>query len=270
MVELLSDNPGADLRAVETSLSLGVAAAMPRQGHRRTAGRTPRRPSARAQDRPRRTPRRRGRRHEVAEAVVEEVQGAFECTVVHLVAVEGEMLALRAERGRIDTPPGWSQRADVGLIGRALRERAASARQRLTREPQYRSTRATREVRSELVVPIYDGHEVWGFINLEDVAMGAFDADDAGCSSRSPPRSAARSTPSGCTSSSTALTWEPPRRSRPRSRQRTPTRPHTRRQSPTTRWRSDGCSAGVARSCECSATPPRSTTSASSRSRRAS
>ena len=102
----------------------------------------------------------------------------FDCTVVHFVAVEGEMLALRAERGRIDTPPGWSQRADVGLIGRALRERGPVLASDVTREPQYRSTRATREVRSELVVPIYDGHEVWGFINLEDVAMGAFDPDD--------------------------------------------------------------------------------------------
>jgi HD-GYP domain-containing protein (c-di-GMP phosphodiesterase class II) len=79
----------------------------------------------------------------------------------------------------IDTPPGWTQRADAGLIGRCVRERAPVLAPDIAREPQYRSTPATRQVRSELVVPIFDGHDVWGVVNLEDVHVSAFSPEDA-------------------------------------------------------------------------------------------
>lgn len=179
VVELLSDDPQTNLRAKEAALALAVAAAIPRPGHRRTArpdsadGRALSLTTALADQLAGATAT-----HEVAEAVVREVQGAFDCTVVHLVSIEDELLELRAEKGVIETPPGWSQRADAGLIGRALRERAPVLAGDVTREPQYRSTQATRDIRSELVVPIYDGHEIWGAINLEDDKLGAFGTDD--------------------------------------------------------------------------------------------
>ena len=49
----------------------------------------------------------------------------------------------------------------------------------VSREPQYRATSATRDVQSELAVPILVGGRPWGALNLEDVVRDAFTADDA-------------------------------------------------------------------------------------------
>ncbi len=49
----------------------------------------------------------------------------------------------------------------------------------MNREPQYRSTDATRDMKSELAVPIIVDGKPWGVINLEDVTAEAFSPDDA-------------------------------------------------------------------------------------------
>ena len=179
LVELESDDPADDLAALEPVLALAVAAAIPGQPHRR--GGPPPSASSRALELSLALADRLAgatAAHEVCEAAVEEVQRAFGCTIVHLVSVEEELLVLRAERGTIRTPPSWSQAADAGLIGRCLREIAPVLATDVSREPQYRATPVTRDVRSELVVRITDGTETWGVINLEDVAVGAFGPDD--------------------------------------------------------------------------------------------
>ena len=49
----------------------------------------------------------------------------------------------------------------------------------VSREPQYRATDATHDMRSELAVPIVVAGKPWGVINLEDVSAEAFSPDDA-------------------------------------------------------------------------------------------
>ncbi|MCO5326891.1 MAG: diguanylate cyclase [Solirubrobacterales bacterium] len=180
LVELFSDDPASDLQSLAAPLALSVAAAIPRRPHRRSARSTS--ASERALGLTLAVADRLARATAapaVCEAAVQELQRAFECTVVHLVSIAGDQLVLQAECGVIDTPPGWTQAADVGLIGRCIRERGTVIALDVNREPQYRATRVTRDVRSELVVPIYDGYDVWGAINLEDVQVGAFGQADA-------------------------------------------------------------------------------------------
>lgn len=180
LLELFSDDADADLRALEPALALGVAAAMPPQPH------SPGGRSASAEERALGLTTALASRlaeatavHEVCEIAAEELQRAFECTIVHLLESDGAMLELRAGRGAIDVPPGWSQSTEAGLIGRCLREGAPVLATDVTREPQYRNIPARRDVRSELAVPIFEGERIWGALNLEDVAAGAFGPDDA-------------------------------------------------------------------------------------------
>ena len=116
--------------------------------------------------------------HEVCEAAVEEIQSAFGCPVVHVVAIEGERFKMRAERGPVRTRGGWSQRVDAGLIGRCLSDCFPVLSGDVAREPQYRSTEAIRGMRSELAVPILVDGSGWGAINLEHTSPSAFTEDD--------------------------------------------------------------------------------------------
>jgi diguanylate cyclase (GGDEF)-like protein len=74
---------------------------------------------------------------------------------------------------------GFTQPADRGLIGRSLREGRHVLAADVAREPDYYSTEVTREVRSELDVPIRVGGRDWGAITLQDVRPASFDDEDA-------------------------------------------------------------------------------------------
>ena len=74
---------------------------------------------------------------------------------------------------------GLEQRADRGLVGRCLRERGSVLVGDVTGEPDYYSTEATREVCSELDVPIEIDGLPWGAITVQDCSPGAFDEVDA-------------------------------------------------------------------------------------------
>ncbi len=181
LVELVSDDPMAPLEAIEPLLALSVRAAMSVVPHQRTAD-----PAASVNSRALELSLALADRlagataeHEVCEASVEELQRAFGCAVVHLVGIAGDRFELRAERGPSHTDPGWTQATGVGLIGQALRERAPVLAVDVTREPGYRWTEATKEVRSELAVPVLVSGEPWGVVNLEDLEVGAFNLDDA-------------------------------------------------------------------------------------------
>ena len=75
---------------------------------------------------------------------------------------------------------GWSQPRSAGLIGRCLRERRPVIVDDTRRGPRLQGDRRDRrDVRSELVVPLWVGDALWGAINLEETRPRAFDEDDA-------------------------------------------------------------------------------------------
>jgi hypothetical protein len=180
LVELVNDDPWCPLETIEPLLALAVRGAMSVVPHQRTAD-----PAASANSRALELSLALADRlagataeHEVCEASVEELQRAFGCAVVHLVGIDGDRFELRAERPN-QTNPGWTQGLGVGLIGRALRDRGPVLAVDVTREPGYRWTEATKDVRSELTVPVMVSGEPWGVVNLEDHEVGAFNLDDA-------------------------------------------------------------------------------------------
>jgi diguanylate cyclase (GGDEF)-like protein len=74
---------------------------------------------------------------------------------------------------------GFEQPANRGLVGRCLRERRAVLVGDVTAEPDYFSTPTTREMCSELDVPIEIDGRPWGAITVQDCSPCAFDEVDA-------------------------------------------------------------------------------------------
>jgi HD-GYP domain-containing protein (c-di-GMP phosphodiesterase class II) len=72
----------------------------------------------------------------------------------------------------------WSQAADAGIIGRCLRTRRSVLVNDVAADPEFRPGSQTSEVRSEMVVPLWVGDRLWGVIDVEEVAAGAFGDDD--------------------------------------------------------------------------------------------
>ena len=72
----------------------------------------------------------------------------------------------------------WSQPREDGLIGRCLRTKRPVLIDDVTAQPDYHPTAETVDVRSELVVPLWVGEELWGVINIEELEPGAFGEDD--------------------------------------------------------------------------------------------
>lgn len=105
---------------------------------------------------------------EIVEAAVEELRREFvrsDCAIVKLTDTdELEIAAARGEEGERLKAAGWRRPAGLGLIGRALRERAVVV---------------TDDACAELCAPLWAGDRPWGAINLEDQRADAFDDDDA-------------------------------------------------------------------------------------------
>jgi len=118
----------------------------------------------------------------IHEAVVEELHesfGYFLCAVVriredgtvHCAAGRGEAFE---QLERI----AWHQPADHGLIGRCLRTRRPVRVDDTHAQPDYESTSETRDVCSELIVPLWVDGELYGVLNVEEIKPAAFDQDD--------------------------------------------------------------------------------------------
>ena len=132
LLELFADRTDAPLAEVEPALRMAVRAAIPPRRHRRDED-APNTAHSRALELSLALADRLAEaqaEHEVCEAAVEEIQDAFGCPVVHVVAIEGERFKMRAERGPVRTRGGWSQRVDAGLIGRCLTRLRAGAQRR--------------------------------------------------------------------------------------------------------------------------------------------
>ncbi|WP_372790638.1 GAF domain-containing protein [Paraconexibacter sp.] len=119
----------------------------------------------------------------IADAAVEELNrafGYFLCAVIRIrdddylesVAVSGDEFLAKGMQS-------WSQPRTAGVIGRCLRERRTLLVNDVHEEPGYRSAPETQEVRSELCTPLWVADELWGALDVEEVAPAAFDEDDA-------------------------------------------------------------------------------------------
>jgi len=180
LIELFADRDEAPLEEVDAPLRLAVAGAIAPRGHH-ADGAPDRRRLDRAIDLALSVPARLAGvmdASHLSDGAADELRRSFGCSIAQVLALEDGKVVLRGERAPSPTPPGWSQGADAGLVGQALVTEEPVLSGDVTREPAYRVIDARRETRSELVVPIRTGAGIWGAINLEDPALGAFDADD--------------------------------------------------------------------------------------------
>ena len=117
----------------------------------------------------------------ILEATVEELHRAFGYFLCAIVRDRDGRVSAAAVRGDAFLRLGlahWSQPREQGLIGRCLRSKRPVLVEDVYDQPEYNPTDETTDVRSELVVPLWVGEDLWGVINLEELEPGAFDEDD--------------------------------------------------------------------------------------------
>ena len=119
---------------------------------------------------------------EIVDATVDELHRAFGYYAVAAIRLRADhrvdAAALRGDPFVRLLASSWSMPADQGLIGRCLRTRRPVVANDITAEPEYLATDETLDVRSELVVPLWAGDDLWGAINVEEPETDAFDDDD--------------------------------------------------------------------------------------------
>jgi HD-GYP domain-containing protein (c-di-GMP phosphodiesterase class II) len=116
----------------------------------------------------------------MAEVTVEEVHLAMRATATALVKLNDEgALVQFAGLGAFEHLGAHTQPAHLGLVGRCLRELRVVLVEDVTREPDYETTPTTRDVRSELDVPVVVDGEPWGVLTVQSTAPSAFDEGDA-------------------------------------------------------------------------------------------
>ena len=121
---------------------------------------------------------------EILDATVEELHRAFGYFLCALVRDRGDgHVTAEAVRGAAFQRLGlqrWGQPREHGLIGRCLRTKRPVLVNDVASAADYDDTPETTDVRSELVVPLWVGPDLWGVINIEELHVDAFDEDDAG------------------------------------------------------------------------------------------
>jgi response regulator RpfG family c-di-GMP phosphodiesterase len=120
---------------------------------------------------------------EIIGAAVDELNRAFGYFLCAIVRIrEDNYVEAVAWRGTAMPPgdsPALAMPRAAGVIGRCLRERQPVIVGDVRDEPDYVAKPATADVRSELVVPLWVGDELWGAIDIEEERPNAFDEDDA-------------------------------------------------------------------------------------------
>jgi diguanylate cyclase (GGDEF)-like protein len=120
---------------------------------------------------------------EIIGAAVDELNRAFGYFLCAIVRIrEDNYVEAMAWRGTALPPgdsPALAMPRAAGVIGRCLRERRPVIVADVRDEPDYVAKPQTADVRSELVVPLWVGDELWGAIDIEEERPNAFDEDDA-------------------------------------------------------------------------------------------
>jgi diguanylate cyclase (GGDEF)-like protein len=117
----------------------------------------------------------------ILEATVAELHRAFGYFLCAIVRDRDGRVSAAAVRGDAFLRLGlqdWSQSREEGLIGRCLRTKRPVLVEDVHAQLDYNATGETTDVRSELVVPLWIGEELWGVINVEELEPAAFDEDD--------------------------------------------------------------------------------------------
>ncbi len=120
---------------------------------------------------------------EIVEVAAEQLHRAFDLPVCAIDRLTDDgRLTLAAARGeaveRLAASGSWSQPATLGLLGRALRDRAPVVTGDVTSEPDYRLTPTTGATRSELCAPLWEGERLWGVLDLHSNRPDAFGPED--------------------------------------------------------------------------------------------
>jgi len=114
----------------------------------------------------------------MVEAVVDEVHLAMGQEATALIRLRDDgRLELAAGRGILGDPEvrGHTMAAQHGLVGRCLREQRVVLVADVTREPDYTAAPFTRDVRSELDVPVIVDGRPWGALSIQSTQPNAFD-----------------------------------------------------------------------------------------------
>jgi putative nucleotidyltransferase with HDIG domain len=120
---------------------------------------------------------------QIATETVEELHESFRyhLAVVHRLDPDG-MLRPTAGSGPLIREmtgfEGWEQPISEGVNGRVARTGEPALVHDTSRDPHFLGTDAPADSGSELAVAIRAGGEVWGVLNLEQIATHAFDTDD--------------------------------------------------------------------------------------------
>jgi diguanylate cyclase (GGDEF)-like protein len=117
---------------------------------------------------------------EAAVGAVHDAMGSQATAIFRLR--DDHVLELVAGAGPFARPEvqGYTQPLERGLVGRCVRQGGLVLAPDVTREPDYASTQATSDIRSELDVPLVVGGRRWGAISLQSTEREAFDEGDAG------------------------------------------------------------------------------------------
>ena len=120
---------------------------------------------------------------EILDGVVDELHRAFGYYICHVVRLNGEVVQSVAGRGEMYgqmSDAHWEQSVSKGVIGRCLRERHVIVVADTREDPDFIENEEIDPIPlSELCAPVWVGDELWGAINVEEVAADAFDEDDA-------------------------------------------------------------------------------------------
>jgi HD-GYP domain-containing protein (c-di-GMP phosphodiesterase class II) len=116
----------------------------------------------------------------MAEVTVEEVHLALAAQATGLIAMRDDgTLEQVAGVGACEQLRDHTMPAHHGLVGRCLRERRVVLVGDVTLEPDYAGTAATRDIRSELDVPVIVDGVAWGVLTVQSTQSNAFDEGDA-------------------------------------------------------------------------------------------
>jgi putative nucleotidyltransferase with HDIG domain len=119
----------------------------------------------------------------IAAATVDELHESFRyhLAVVHRLDPDGMLRPAAGAGPLIGEMTGfesWEQPLGEGVNGRVARTGEPALVNDTARDPHFLGTDAPADSGSELAVAIRVGGEVWGVLNLEQLATEAFDADD--------------------------------------------------------------------------------------------